>query len=245
MFPPSKLLTAAVTTLLLFALLLTSRAQDPNSDKIPYVRTGQEASFSGTVTFTGKPPKPRKIDMSADSACYEGHPKAETEWYVVTNGRLANVLVFVTGDGILENFFFEPPGTAVVLEHKGCRYEPRVLGIQVAQPLLVINSDNTHHNTHPYPKLNTEWNQTQSPGAAPLSKTFPHAELVIPFKDNQHPWEQAYVSVFKHPFFAVTDKKGNLRLKGSRPARTRLPPGTNGWGRNRFRLSLQVVSLAR
>ena len=42
---------------------------------------------------------------------------------------------------------------------------------------------------------------------------------MIPFKDNQHPWEKAYVGVLRHPFFAVTDKLGNYEIRG-------LPPGT-------------------
>jgi hypothetical protein len=182
------------------------------------VRTGQEATLTGTITFTGKPPKPFLIDMSADPFCVASNPKLETEWFVVNNEKVANVLIYVSGSP-LDNYTFETPTSTVELEHKGCRYEPHVLGMQAGQRLSITNSDSTHHNTHPTPKNNGEWNQTQSPGAPPILKTFQRAEVAIPFKDNQHPWEKAYVGVFNHPFFAVSDALGNYRIEG-------LPPGS-------------------
>lgn len=213
-----RLLAIGLTATLLVTLALKSSGQEPRSNKQAYKRTGQEATLSGTITFTGTAPKERKIDMTADPSCYESNPNPKTEWFVLSNERLANVLVYVTSNS-LDNYSFEPPSSAVVLEHKGCRYEPHVLGMQVRQPLSVKNSDSTQHNTHPNPKLNTEWNQSQGIGAAPISATFEIAEVLIPFKDNQHPWERAYVGVFSHPFFAVSDSYGNYKIEG-------LPPGS-------------------
>ena len=59
---------------------------------------------------------------------------------------------------------------------------------------------------------------SQMPHSSPLIKTFTRAEVLIPFRDNQHPWEKAYVGVLDHPFFAVTDEIGNFEIRG-------LPPG--------------------
>jgi len=207
-----------LTATLLVTIGFESTGQDLSSTKKPFVRMGQESTLSGTVTFTGKSPKPVKIDMSADPSCYEYDPDPKTEWFVVNNEKLANVLVYVTSN-TLDNYSFEPPTSAVELQHKACRYEPHVLGIQARQPLMIMSGDSTHHNTHPNPQNNPEWNQTQPPGAPPIVKTFQRAEVLIPFKDNQHPWEKAYVSVFNHPFFAVSDAEGNYKIAG-------LPPGT-------------------
>jgi hypothetical protein len=219
LFPFLKQLAVVVTATALATFVLESPGQDPPSNRKAYARTGHEATLSGTVTFTGEPPKALKIDMSADPSCYEGNPDPKTEWFVVSNERLANVLVYATSNTILDNYSFEPPSSAVVMEHRGCRYEPHVLGIQARQPLSIMNSDSTQHNTHPTPKNNGEWNQSQAIGAEPIVKTFERAELLIPFKDNQHPWEKAYVSVFSHPFFAVSDADGNYKIAG-------LPPGS-------------------
>jgi hypothetical protein len=214
MNPHPKLLALAVSAMLLTPIGLESVGQEGSATKTAYVRTGQEATLSGSVTFTGKVPKALKIDMSADPICAQGNPDLTTEWFVVSNDRLANVLVYFSAGEILERNSFESPSTAIVMERKGCRYEPHVLGLQVNQPLMIINSDNTHHNTHPVPKINAEWNQTQPEGSPPLVKSFFRPELLIPFKCNQHPWEKAFVSVFNHPFFAVTDSDGNYKIEG-------------------------------
>lgn len=212
MVPHPKL--RSVTAALILTIAFGASAQDPSSKKKPYVRTDQEATLSGAVTFTGLVPKATKIDLSADPTCAEENPNSTSDWFVVRNDKLANVLVYISAGANLENHSFEAPGTIIVMEHKGCRYEPHVIGLQVNQPLMIINSDNTQHNTHPTPKVNAEWNQSQPAGAAPLVKTFFRAELFMPFKCNQHPWEKAYVSVFKHPFFAVTDEDGNYKIEG-------------------------------
>ena len=219
MFSHLKALAITAAAILLMAVASKSPGQDPASNKKVYVRTGHEATLSGTVTFTGTAPKPLAIDMSADPICYEGNPEPKTEWLVVSNEKLANVLVYVTSNTILDNYWFETPTSVAVLQHKGCRYEPHVMGIQTQQRFTIMNSDGTQHNTHPNPKNNPEWNMSQSAAGPPIDKTFVRAELSIPFKDNQHPWEKAYVSVFSHPFFAVTDADGNYRIEG-------LPPGS-------------------
>ena len=216
MIPHVKLPAIAVIATLLVTF---ASGQDSSSNKKPYVRTGQEATLSGTVTFTGKPPEQKRIDMSADPICEQINSDPRDEWLVVSNERLANVLIYATSTGILDDYRFGPPKSEVVLEQRGCRYRPRVLAIQAGQTLIITNGDQTTHNTHPFPKNNPEWNQTRVVGAPPLMKTFQRAELLIPLKCNQHPWEKAHLSVFSHPFFAVSDALGNYRIEG-------LPPGS-------------------
>lgn len=215
-FSGSKLALAVVVVL---GPALVSSGQDVSSSpKKPYVSTGYEAVLSGSISFAGKLPKSLAIDMSADPVCYQVNPDPRTENIVVRNGKLANVFVYVKNNTVLDSYTFELPTSSVAIEHRGCRYVPHVLGMRAEQPLTVLNSDPTQHNTHPTPKNNVEWNQSQAAGAAALIKTFNRPETFIPFKDNQHPWEKAYVGVFSHPFFAVSDENGNYRIDG-------LPPG--------------------
>jgi len=179
---------------------------------------GSSASVKGTVKFEGTAPKPSRIDMSQDPLCTKAHPTpATTEDVVVgTSGGLANVVVYVS-DG-LTSHDFQPPQQPAVLEQKGCQYKPHVLALEANQPLDVVNSDETTHNIHPSPNNNREWNMTQ-PHGVPLEKTFAREEIAIPVKCNIHPWMKGYIAVFKHPYFAVTDKNGNFELKD-------VPPGT-------------------
>jgi plastocyanin len=176
------------------------------------------SSLKGEVKFEGAAPKPSRIDMSADPLCAKAHPTpATTEDIVVgANGGLANVVIYVSAG--LAPGTFQPPTQPAVFEQKGCQYKPHVLAMQANQKLDVVNSDETTHNIHPNPNNNREWNMTQPHGVL-LEQTFAREEIAIPVKCNVHPWMRGYIAVFKHPYFAVTDKNGSFDLKD-------LPPGT-------------------
>jgi hypothetical protein len=215
-----SLRSLALMAAVLFASSYLGTAQDPGllTNKELYHQTGAEGTITGTITLTGKAPKPRQIDTSADPACGTMNSELLTEDAIVNDGKVANVFVYVQSGDALNLYSFEQPTTAALLERKGCRYEPHVLALRTGQQLAISNVDPTQHNTHPQPKSNLEWNQTQVPGAT-FIKTFDRPETFIPFRCNQHPWEKAYVGVFSHPFFAVTDESGRYRIEG-------LPPGT-------------------
>ena len=181
--------------------------------------SGPTGSIAGVISFNGTPPAPRKIDTSADPVCGQANPNLTTDDTIVTDGKLANVFVYVK-DGTVEggkkvgDYAWAAPANAVVLDQNGCHYKPHVLGIQVNQKLSVTNSDKTTHNVHPTPSLNKEWNQTQAVGAAPIEQTFTRPEQLIPVKCNQHPWMKAYIGVMKHPLYSVSAENGSFEIKG-------------------------------
>jgi len=127
------------------------------------------------------------------------------------------VVVYVKD--VLGNYTFDTPKTSVILDQKGCMYEPHVLALMAGQTIEVRNDDQTTHNIHPTPKDNREWNKSQPAGASAIEDSFARQEVSIPVKCNVHPWMKGYIAVFKHPFFAVTTKTGAFDIKG-------LPPGT-------------------
>jgi hypothetical protein len=171
-----------------------------------------DGALSGTVKLAGPRPVAKRIDMAADPACSRIHPAPVTDEDVVagTNGALENVIVYIS-DG-LGNRSFDPPKEPVVFEQKGCLYNPHILGMLARQTLQIINHDPTAHNIHPVPQNNREWNISQPPGSPPIEQTFAREEI-IPVKCNVHPWMRGYVGVFKHPYFAITNKDGRFDLK--------------------------------
>jgi len=188
-----------------------------SQEKPNYKATGSEGIILGTISFVGTQPKPLRIDMSADPICYEVNADPTSDWIVVTDQKLANVVVYVRGE-TLDTYSFDAPSPDVTLEHNGCRYVPHVLGMQTNQTLKILNKDPTTQNTHAMPKDNPDWNQSQVPGGAALELRFRLPELFVPMKDNQHPWEKAYVGVFSHPFYSITGTDGSYKISG-------LPPG--------------------
>jgi plastocyanin len=184
----------------------------------PAVDPAIAATVTGKVTFTGTAPAPAPIKLSADPYCEKANPGLKTENEVVgTDGSVGNVFVYVK-DGLGDRTF-PAPSTPVILDQKGCHYTPHVLGIQVGQPLQIVNSDDTLHNIHGLPKANREFNQGQPIQGMKMTHTFSTKEVMIPFKCDVHAWMNAWIGVLDHPYYAVTSTDGTFSLKG-------LPPGT-------------------
>jgi hypothetical protein len=195
-------------------------------------------SISGTVRLDGAPPVFKPINMSAEAACVQANPSAVVPPIVVTgaHGALASVVVYVKSG--LGSYRFDIPSTPVVLDQKGCMYEPRILAVMTRQPYEVHNEDQTIHNVHPMPRVNRPWNKSEPVGDPPIEANFTKPELAIPIACNIHPWMRAYMFVFADPYFAITPKTGEFELKG-------IPPGTyviEAW-QERFGRQDQTVTL--
>jgi plastocyanin len=182
------------------------------------IDTATAGSVGGKVTFEGTPAPVQPIKLSSDPYCQTANAGLTTETEVVgPGGAVANVFVYVK-DG-LGNRTFAAPSDPVVLDQKGCHYTPHVIGIQVGQPLQIVNSDATLHNVHGLPKANKEFNQGQPIQGMKMTHTFSTKEVMIPFKCDVHGWMNAWIGVLDHPYYAVTGADGTFSLKG-------LPPGT-------------------
>jgi plastocyanin len=230
---------------LCFALVITgcSKKESDEAARPPaptaVVDPSTAGSITGIVKLDGTPPAFRPIDMSAEAACLQANPSPVAPPVVVmgTHGALANVVVYVKSG--LGSYRFDTPTAPVVLDQKGCMYEPRVLAAMVNQSLEVHNEDQTIHNVHPMPRENKPWNKSEPVGDPPIQATFTKPELAIPIACNIHPWMRAFLFVFAHPYFDITPKSGEFALKN-------LPPGTytiEAW-QERFGFQDQTVTVA-
>jgi len=184
------------------------------------IPVAQAADIIGTIALSGTPPaEVPYTPLMNDPTCgamYKTTPT--THFYVVgPNHGLGDVVVYlkdVTGKSTGAN---QPP---VVMDQKGCLYQPQILAIQTGQKLVVKNSDSCIHNVHCVPKVdgNPESNQVQMPGGADLTFSFPKPEMFITFKCDVHPWMFAWVSVMDSPYYCLTDKDGKFDIKN-------VPPG--------------------
>jgi len=192
-------------------------AAGPSGKKVDAATAG---SITGRVQFEGTVPPAEIIRMSSDRNCVqEAGPTPASDALVVDDGRgVGNTFVYVK-EGLDPGYTFDAPAAPVVLDQKGCHYTPRVLGVRVAQPIDIVNSDPTMHNVHALPMLNQEFNQGQPKQNTRLTKSFTAPEVMVRFKCDVHSWMTAYVGVMAHPYFAVTSPTGEFTIPN-------LPPGT-------------------
>lgn len=175
------------------------------------------ATLTGTVKLDGTAPKMAAIQMGADPYCQSQHKTPEPEPDVVASptGELANVFVYV--ENAPGNF--PPPSTPVTLDQKGCMYSPHVSGIMVGQPLQIRNDDDTLHNVHALPNVNSQFNEGQPVKGMVSTRKFDKPEIT-PFKIkcDVHGWMRSYMAVMPHPFYAVSATNGTFTIPN-------LPPG--------------------
>lgn len=207
------------------------------------VSWGSSISRAATIhtkaTFSGAPPAPATIKMAADAFCLKEHAQGMKDESAVVGpgGSLANVFVYIKSG--LSGKNFPASKEPVVFDQKGCWYAPRVFGIQVNQPLQIINSDPTLHNVNVMAKLNSPFNTAMPVKGMKITKTFTKPEVMIKVKCNVHPWMGAYIGVVDHPFFGVTKKDGGISL-------TNVPAGTyvlEAW-HEKYGTSSQEVTVA-
>lgn len=213
-----KVRSLPIIVIAAFALFVAGREAARSAPPAKDNPVSRSVVVKGTVRFEGAAPRPTRISMSADPDCAKLHPAGVSSGDFLTgaDGGLQNVVVFVS-DGLGDRSF-EPPKQPEVFEQKGCMYQPHLVAMRTNQELDVINNDAVAHNLHSVPMNNREWNKSQLPGMH-IEVTFPREEIAIPVKCNVHPWMKSYISVFKHPYFAVTGKSGSFELSN-------LPPGT-------------------
>jgi plastocyanin len=195
------------------------------------------SSITGTVTFDGKPPTLKPIAMDAEPVCAKKHSgPAPAEMLVLGNNQtMGNVMVWVS-KGLPAGKTWPAPTTPVTIDQNGCQYKPHVMGIMAGQTYRILNSDGILHNIHTLPKVNASYNKGMPATYKEATTTFAKPEPVFPVKCDVHPWMQAFVAVFPHPFFSVTGTDGKFTISG-------LDPGTYEITAWHERLGTQTASV--
>ena len=178
-------------------------------------------TLTGTVNYDGnampKQPSTQLKKLMEDPVCGSKHktPVYRQSLIVNDNKTLKNVLVYfkeIKYEG-------DPIETPATLDQNGCLYSPHVLGVMANQQVIIRNSDaNVLHNVHSLAKNNMQFNAAM-PIIMDLPVTFTEIESPFVIKCDVHAWMKAYVSVFNHPYFSVTDDSGRYQIDN-------VPPGT-------------------
>jgi len=193
------------SVLLVLLLVCGCDRDDSPSAAGPVVSTPGKGIIRGQVILSGIAPA-RKI--------IPGTPNVMDETLVVSaGGGLKNVIVFLA-DAPRTSFTLQTPA---VLDQINCTFVPHVLAVQAGQPMILKSSDVMMHNMDLESVANPPRNfHFAGPSQGDYVLNLP--EDPFPVKCDVHPWMKAWIGVFAHPWFAVTDADGNFVIQG-------VPPG--------------------
>ncbi|VTR99878.1 cupredoxin domain-containing protein [Tuwongella immobilis] len=198
----------------------------------------QWGSVSGQIVFSGEPFAAMPVEITQDKAHCVGDrgdrgPILNPQWVInQKNKGIKNVFVWLGPDSTTKNAKFAPEqihpsmakgGGEKVIDQPCCEFEPHVLAVQAGTKVLVKNSSPVAHNV--------QWN-SKSNGSGNIS--LPSKSGVHTFTDlvadtlpmtincNVHPWMNAYMRVFDHGYFAVTDADGKFEIKNAPKGKVRI-----------------------
>ena len=172
-------------------------------------------SIIGQVTFADDPPPMPAVKVSKDQD-YCGESLPNETYLIGSDGGLQNVVVFVDISSSKEG----DPQKDNILNNTACRYSPRILALQKGERLRVKNNDPKLHIPHSYHEERTVFNLSLPFKGTTIDAT-PRIRKagVLKVVCDTHAWMLAYIHVFDHPYFAVTDERGIFSISN-------LPAGT-------------------
>lgn len=175
-------------------------------------------TIEGTVEFAGTPKDYTLPDFSEDPFCAEiQSPTGITErqnLIVNDNGTLQNVLVYVV-EGFPDGKKWGQSSGTLVLERNHCEFSPHILPLQTGQSVQIVNQDPTLTNFHWRSGSNGSYNFSLKPNSkAPDAVQFNKPNKPVLVSNAIQPWMQAYIAVFDHPYYSVSDSTGKFRIDG-------------------------------
>ncbi len=203
---------------------------------LAFSHSAQAATITGTVKYDGEAPKFKEIKMDADPVCLTHHTgPVYPQTLVLGDGNtMGNVFIHIKSG--LAKKDYPAPVEVVVLDQKGCEYDPHVVGAMVGQTVKILNPDGTLHNVHALSKVNQEFNLAMPKFRTEVTKVFDKAEFMFPLKCDVHPWMSGWLSVMDNPFFATTKADGRFKIEN-------LPAGTYEVEAWHEKLGTQVSSI--
>jgi plastocyanin len=178
-------------------------------------RAFANGGIEGTIRLAGPAPVVAARPIAKDANVCGAEAPAESV-VVGKAGALANVVVSVTDARFAGT---PPPSAGASVDQRRCQYAPHVQAVTVGTPLAVMNNDAILHNVH----------GNEAGGGGPALTVFNLAmpikgqKLPVPMRkpglirlqcDAGHTWMNAWIYVFAHPYFAVTDDRGTFVIDG-------------------------------
>jgi hypothetical protein len=189
-------------------------------------------TVKGKIVIAGDIPARVKIDVTKDKDACLAKGDLFSEKYVVNakNKGVQNVIVWlVDASGDFKKPLPIHPALKAVkagnveMDQPCCQFIRHVAAIREGEGIDFKNSSSIAHNVHVVSRT-LEFNVILPPGGNKLVEPadLPASPTPMLVKCDIHPWMNAYVRIFPHPYFAVTDENGNFTIKNAPAGNYRL-----------------------
>jgi plastocyanin len=170
-------------------------------------------TIKGSVRHAGAPVAKKKTPVTIDQYIC-GNEKEPEDLLLASNNGIRNAVVSLQNvpPGAKREWKFPP----AKMDQKQCSFTPRVVIVPVGGTMEFLNSDRLLHNVRSTGKENPPFNRAQ-PHARSISFVFKQPE-VLRVDCDLHSWMRGWVVIAEHPFYAMTDAKGEFTLEN-------VPPG--------------------
>ncbi len=122
----------------------------------------------------------------------------------------------------------------VEIDQPCCQFVPHALTLRQGQELIAKNSAPIAHNVHwtGHPVKNPGGNVIVPAGQSYVIQDLKADRFPVKISCDIHSWMNAWVRVFDHPYFALTDADGNFEIKQAPAGNFRLISWQEsiGWG---------------
>ena len=176
-------------------------------------------SLKGRLVFDGDPAKPAAVNVTKDVEYCGKHDLVDETVSVGQDNGLTNAFIYLyvkRGKSVdvhpdLEKVSEEP----IVLDNKGCRFEPHALIVRTGATLEIRNSDvGIGHNTNAQGLLQNPKFNEQVSNDSPIIKVFEKTEPIpTEVACNVHPWMKAYLLIRDNPYMTATGEDGSFEIK--------------------------------
>ena len=168
-------------------------------------------TINGVVKFEGNVPEMKVLEITKDQAVCDATEKRDESLVVGEGNGLKNTIVYLLDISQGKGF---DKAVKPEIDQKGCQFNPHVQIVPVGTRLTMLNNDKVNHNVHIFSSVNKPVNkqQTKNRRKMPLAGV-KKAEGPVSMKCDIHGWMSAWVAYVPHPYFAVTNEKGEFSLE--------------------------------
>ena len=180
---------------------------------VPNVPAALAQAEQGVVTvhvlYRGTIPPPIDMKVTRDPEICGTTVSTQSLTVHSPSGGLKDAVVMIEG--------IHAPGkepalmSPMVLSNSRCSFLPHVMALQTGSPLEIHNLDPIPHNTHITNEVRTFINVAMVANARPVAR-----KVVTPglyrVQCDAHKFMRAYIMASEHPYFGVTDERGDTRI---------------------------------